>query len=115
MLRMSLPLAAVGSVLLAYIIYRVELRVSRSHARWIPLTVAVVVLELISMNAILPAYGAFQGETLDLFDVADAASSHYVNGTIVCDHPTANYRLVSRWGVSPGDLLSNHYAPPTTE
>ena len=111
MLRMSLPLAAVGSVLLAYLIYKVEFRVSRSHARWIPLTLVVVVLELICMNAILPAYGTFQSETLDIFDVADAASSHYVNGTIVCDHPTANYRLISRWGVSPEDLLSNHYSP----
>ncbi len=63
------------------------------------------------MNAILPAYGAFQGETLDLFDVADVASIYYVNGTIVCDHPTVNYRLVSRWGVNAEDLLSNHYAP----
>jgi hypothetical protein len=111
MLRMSLPLAAVGSVLLAYLIYRVELRLSRKYARRIPFTLAVVVLELISMNVILPAYGAFQGETLDIFDVADAASSHYVKGTIVCDHPTANYRFVSRWGISPEDLLSNHYAP----
>lgn len=111
MLRMSLPLAAVGSVFLAYFIYKVELRLSRKYARRIPLTLVVVLLELISMNALLPAYGAFQGETLNLFDVADAASSYYVNGTIVCDHPTANYRLISRWGVSPEDLLSNHYAP----
>ncbi len=111
MLRMSLPLAAVGSVLLAYLIYKVELRLSRKYARRIPLTLAVVLLELISMNAILPAYGAFQGETLDLFDVADAASSYYVNGTIVCDHPTANYRLISKWGINLENLLSNHYSP----
>ncbi len=111
MLRMSLPRAAVGSVLLAYFIYIVELRLFRRYARRIPLTLAAVVLELISMNAILPAYGNFQSETLDIFDVADTASSHYVNGTIVCDHPTANYRLVSKWGVRPEDLLSNHYAP----
>jgi hypothetical protein len=111
MLRMSLPLAAVGSVFLAYFIYKVELRLSRKYARRIPLTLVVVLLELISMNALLPAYGAFQGETLNLFDVSDAASSYYVNGTIVCDHPTANYRLISRWGVSPENLLSNHYAP----
>ena len=103
--------SAVGSVLLAYLLYRVELRLSRSRNIRIPLTVVVVVLELIFFNALIPAYGAFQDETLDIFDVADAASGYYVNGTIVCDHPTANYRLVSRWGVNPENLLSNHYAP----
>ena len=111
MLRMSLPLAAVGSVLLAYSIYRIELRLSRSLTKRVSITLVVVALEIASMGTLLPAYGKFQVETLNLFEVADAASSYYINGTIVCDHPTANYRLVSRWGVKPGDLLGNHYSP----
>jgi len=111
MLRMSLPLAALGSVLLAYSIYRLELRLAQKLNMLVPLTLIVVALELTSMSALLPAYGNFQAETLDLFDVADAAFSHYINGTIVSDHPTANYRLVSRWGVKPGDLRGNHYSP----
>ena len=53
----------------------------------------------------------FRSDPCLAFTVADRAISHYEGGTIVCDHPTVNYRLCFRWGVEASDLLGNHYSP----
>ncbi len=71
----------------------------------------VAVLFLLSYFWFLPAYCGFQAYTEEAFISADAVHGLYGGGTIVCDYPTINYRLVHAWGVEPRDLLGNHYSP----
>jgi hypothetical protein len=111
MLRMSLPIVAVGSILLSTLLYKAGLILQKSSLKWLPLELVFIAIILFSYGSLIPAYSYFQRTTLDAFAVAEATSKYYLNGTIVCDHPTINYRLVSRWRISPNALLGNHYSP----
>ncbi|MGD2200217.1 MAG: hypothetical protein PVJ38_01130 [Candidatus Bathyarchaeota archaeon] len=111
MLRMSLPIVASGSILLASLLYRALLRLPGSLQKKLPLEGIIVALMLVPYGSLIPAYGRFQTGTLVAFTVADEAIDHYRGGTIVCDNPTVNYRLVSKWGVRASSLLGNHYSP----
>jgi len=71
----------------------------------------VAALFFVSYLLFLPAYGGFQAYTEEAFTSADVVHGLYGGGTIVCDYPTINYRLVYVWCVEPGDLLGNHYSP----
>ncbi len=71
----------------------------------------VAALFLVSYLWFLPAYVGFQAYTEEAFVSADTVHGLYGGGTIGCDYPTINYRLVHVWGVEPGALLGNHYSP----
>jgi hypothetical protein len=70
-----------------------------------------MVIAIASFGSLIPQYSRFQENTHVAFTAADTAFSHYEGGTIVCDHPTMNYRFVTKWRVEAGNLLGNHYAP----
>ena len=57
------------------------------------------------------SYSGFQAETTTTMNIADTTWKFYPGGTLACDYPMMNYRFVSRWGLSTGNLISNHYAP----
>lgn len=111
MLRMSIPIAAFGSILLMYAIYRVRLKLLGGRLRRAPIEVTLIAIAIASFGSLIPQYSRFQEDTRLAFTAADKAFSHYEGGTIVCDHPTMNYRFATRWRVEAGDLLGNHYAP----
>jgi hypothetical protein len=111
MLRMSIPIAGFGSILLMYALYRARLRLIGGRLRRLPIELLLISLSIASFGQLIPVYSRFQEDTSLAFTAADRAFSHYDGGTIVCDHPTMNYRLVSRWGVAATDLLGNHYSP----
>ena len=111
MLRMSIPIAAFGSILLMYAIYRARLNLLGGRLRRLPIEATLIMIAVASFGRFIPAYSRFQEDTRLSFTAADRAFSHYEGGTIVCDDPTMNYRLVSRWGVEAADLLGNHYSP----
>jgi hypothetical protein len=111
MLRMSVPIAAFGSILLMYAIYRARLNLLGGRLRRLPIEATLIMIAVASFGFCIPAYSRFQEDTRLSFTAADRAFSHYERGTIVCDDPTMNYRLVSRWGVEASDLLGNHYSP----
>jgi hypothetical protein len=110
MLRMSIPIAASGSILLCALAFRVRNSLGGRFHR-LPLEPALVIAALLSISSVIPAYARFQEAPEFFFAAADGAIEYYEGGTIVCDHPTMNYRLVKAWGVRAGDLLGNHYAP----
>jgi hypothetical protein len=110
MLRMSIPQAASGAILLCAVVYRIR-NAKRGALRWLHIEPAVILVSLLSLVTLVPAYTRFQEAPLLCFEVADEVIEHYEGGTIVCGHPTVNYRLVERWGVGASDLLGNHYSP----
>jgi len=109
MLRMVNPLAALGLPVLVHFSHTSlekplpELRVRPEHV--------VAALFLVSYLWFLPAYGGYQAYAEEAFISADIVYGFYGGGTIVCDYPTINYRLVHTWGVDPRALLGNHYSP----
>jgi hypothetical protein len=110
MLRMSLPIAASGSILLCAATFRVRNSLGGRLHR-LPIEPVLVFASILSFGSVVPAYARFQEVPKICFEVADEAMRYYEGGTIVCDHPTVNYRFVEAWGVRAGDLLGNHYAP----
>ncbi len=111
MLRTSIPITAFGSILLFYAVRRLKMRVLDDRLRRLPLELLLVIAALLSFSYFIPAYEQFQAHPRVAFTAADAAINYYKGGTIVCDHPTINYRLINRWGVRASDLLGNHYSP----
>jgi len=109
MLRMVNPLAALGLPVLVHF-SRTSLEKPLPEARVRPEHV-VAALFLLSYLWFLPAYGGYQAYVEEAFISADIVHGFYGGGTIVCDYPTINYRLVHTWGVEPGALLGNHYSP----
>ena len=110
MLRMSIPIAASGSILLCAVAFRVRNSLGGRLHR-LPIEPVLFIVTLLSLSSIIPAYARFQQAPEAYFEVADEAIIYYEGGTVVCDHPTINYRLVETWGVRACDLLGNHYAP----
>ena len=111
MLRESIPIAALGSVLLCYIVFRAKDRLFRGSLLTLPLEAILIAVALLPYGYLIPAYQQFQVDSLEAFTVADRAFGYYNGGTIVCDHPTMNYRLCTKWRVRASDLLGNHYSP----
>lgn len=111
MLRCSIPSVAFGGVLLFSSVRRLKMRVFNDGLRRLPIEPLLVTAVLLSSSYFIPAYEQFQAHPRVAFTAADAAINHYEGGTIICDHPTINYRLVTRWGVGVSDLLGNHYSP----
>ena len=110
MLRMAIPIAALGYPLLvhasnmAFTLARLgSIRLRPEHL--------LLAASLLSLAYLVPAYQGFQVHALDAFASADAVAAVYRGGVIVCDHPTINYRLVEAGVVDEGSLLGNHYAP----
>lgn len=109
MLRMVNPVVALGLPVLVHFYYTSlekpipGLRVGPGHV--------MAALFLLSYLWFLPAYGGYQTYTEEAFISADIIYGFYGGGTIVCDYPTINYRLVHTWGVEPIALLGNHYSP----
>jgi len=109
MLRMVNPVVALGLPVLVHFYYTSlekpipGLKVGPGHV--------VAALFLLSYLFFLPAYGGYQTYTEEAFLSADVVYGFYGGGTIVCDYPTINYRLVHTWGVEPITLLGNHYSP----
>jgi hypothetical protein len=111
MLRMSTPIAAFGSILLICLIYRAKLNLFGGRLRRLPVELALVMVAIASLGYLIPSYSLFQEDISLAFRAADRSFSHYQGGTIVCDNPTMNYRLASRWKIEAEDLLGNHYSP----
>jgi hypothetical protein len=111
MLRMSTPIAAFGSILLMSLLYKTKLNLFGGRLRRLPVELALVMVAIASLGYLIPSYSLFQEDTRLAFGVADMAFNHYQGGTIVCDNPTMNYRLASRWKIEAEDLLGNHYSP----
>ena len=111
MLRMSIPVAAIGSVLAMYLI---SAHASSGRARGfrsIHLEKIVILVTLASYLFIVPAYGQFQHNPADISKAADEGARYYEGGTVVSDYPILNYMIVTRWSLSPHQILSNHYSP----
>jgi hypothetical protein len=106
MFRMANPLAATGLPLLINLTERAFKAAYVTAAR-----VGILLIFLAGYPFLVPAYGAMQVDTVGAFEAADIAWGYYRGGTVVCDFPTMNYRLVDRWGLQPWNLLGNHYAP----
>jgi len=111
MLRLSMPIAAFGSVLLVDVIYRLRTKSIRIGRRNFSFGDLLVVFSLLSYAYFIPAYGQFQRIPLQVFQTADEGMKYYTGGTVVCDYPILNYRLVSAWNVSTSHLLGNLYSP----
>jgi hypothetical protein len=109
MLRMVNPVAALGLPVLVHFSH-VSLEKPLPVLRLRPEHVVAAVF-LLSYLWFLPAYGGYQAYTEEAFISADILHGFYGGGTIVCDYPTINYRLVHTWGVEPRALLGNHYSP----
>jgi hypothetical protein len=109
MLRMVNPVVALGLPVLVHFSHT-SLEKPLPEARVRPEHV-VAALFLVSYLLFLPAYGGYQTYTEEAFISADVVYGFYGGGTIVCDYPTINYRLVHTWGVEPRALLGNHYSP----
>ena len=111
MLRVSVPILALGSLSLLYVYYRI---VSSNPDSWLVrlrLDVVMVLLMLAANVVAFPSYSSYMDETVDVLEVANECFSLYSEGTIVCDHPTLNYAIINWWGVQPWRLLSNQYSP----
>ena len=111
MLRMSIPVAALGYAIVVYQLLRIRLpifqvRLSRLHVEKILLLVT-----LLSYTYFILAYGRFQSIPNGVFSAADEGIKYYRGGTILCDYPILNYRLVSKWHIKAKDLLGAHYSP----
>ena len=111
MLRSSIPIVALGGVLLLHAVRGLRMRIFDDRLSWLPIESLLVIAALLSFGYFIPAYEQFQAHPRVAFAAADLAMDHYEGGTIICDHPTINYRLVNRWGVEVSDLLGNHYSP----
>jgi len=111
MLRASIPIAALGSVLLCGLILRAKARLTRGNPERLPIETVLILVAILSFRYFIPAYDQFQLDTQLAFAAADLAIEFYERGTIVCDYPTMNYRFVSQWRVKASDLLGNHYSP----
>ncbi|MBN2334298.1 glycosyltransferase family 39 protein [Candidatus Bathyarchaeota archaeon] len=109
MLRMVNPIAAFGFPVLVHLSNKAVTRYVPG-ARLKPEHVAAVVL-LASYVYLIPAYSGFQRHTVDELLSGDAIGGLYRGGTVVCDHPTINYRLITEWGVEPEHIIGNHYSP----
>jgi len=111
MLRGSMPIAAFGLIVISYAIFLARLRLPEGKTVMSALVALMAVASVASLGYVIPAYGRFQSTPELVFEVADTTAVHYTGGTIVCDYPMLNYRLVSKWGVEAPSLLGNHYAP----
>jgi hypothetical protein len=110
MLRESIPIDAIGLVLVCRVIERLSSYTAGLFRR-VPLELFLGLVILSSHTYFIPAYSRFQVDSQLCFRIADGAIRYYEGGTIVCDHPTINYRFVSEWGVGARSLLGNHYSP----
>ncbi len=111
MLRASIPIAALGSVLLCDLIFRTKARLMKENPERLPIETILILVAILSFRYFIPVYDQFQLDTQLAFDAADLAIEFYERGTIVCDYPTMNYRFVSQWRLKALDLLGNHYSP----
>ena len=111
MLRGSMPIAAFGLIVICYTLFLVRLRLPEGRMVMIVSVALMTFASVVSLGYVVPAYGRFHCTPKQVFEVADNTAGHYMGGTIVCDYPMLNYRLVSKWGVKASSLLGNHYAP----
>jgi hypothetical protein len=111
MLRMSIPIAAFGSLLLIHTLFKAQRRLFGCLPSKLHLEKILIIITVASFSYFIPAYGQFQMDTQLAFTVANTAINYYEGGTIVCDHPTMNYWFAYRWHVRASRLLSNHYSP----
>jgi hypothetical protein len=111
MLRESMPIAAFGSIVICSMLSRLRAYPFWGRVARLSVEMSLIIIALSTYGYFVPAYGRFQADTRMAFSVADRAIAYYDGGVIVCDLPTINYRLVSRWGVRASNLLGNHYSP----
>ena len=110
MARFAIPPIALGLPVFTHLLTRLQNvegwgKASRAFSAALP--VGLLALNLVAA----PHYMGLQGTVEAEFQVADQAARHYRGGTVVCDIPSMVYRLVTRWEVEPGSLLSNLYGP----
>ena len=77
----------------------------------VSISALMLVTSVLSLGYFIPAYQEFQAAPRIAFAVSEKVISHYEGGTVVCDHPTLNYMLISKWGVGASNLIGNHYSP----
>jgi hypothetical protein len=77
--------------------------------------IAVVLLLIFTIGfyPLVSSYTVFQTEATTTMGIADKTYDLYTEseGTLVCDYPMMNYRLVYRWSLPEGSMICNHYAP----
>ncbi len=103
MIRFLIPVVALGLPLLFDLLSR--------QGTTKKLGYVLLCVLLLGYPMVVPHYSGLQAMVLREFDIADQVGEIYVNGTVICDHPSMIYRLVQEWGVEPCNLLSNHYGP----
>jgi len=111
MLRMSIPVVALGYVILIHLLLRAKLPRTQISLKRFHIEKLLILVTMLSYAYFIPAYGQFQTYPEMAFEAADRAMAYYGGGTIVCDYPTMNYRFASRWHIKATDLLGNQYAP----
>ncbi len=106
MLRSAIPIAALGIPLLVAVVLRAA---SGNAGR----KVMFIILILFSLGLPLAylAYQPFEAEAASTFAISDKTAKLYIGGTVVCDYPMMNYRLVDRWSLGSRSIIGNHYAP----
>jgi len=107
MLRMALPIVALGLPLLLSFVLR------RWGNRFKAFSVLLLTISAIAFYPLIYSYSGFQSETTTTMGIADEAWKLWSDsgGTVVCDYPMMNYRLISRWELPEKSLMGNHYAP----
>jgi len=111
MLRLSIPVAALGGIILTYQLLKAGVPGLHIRFRSLHLEKGLLLLALISHLFVIPAYGYFQSKPEGVFSTADEGMRYYTGGTIISNYPMLNYRLVTKWRVKAADLLGTHYSP----
>lgn len=109
MLRFVVPSVAFGLPPLFHLVSRFELKYKRQNVSKV-LRFGIVGLFLTSL-LLVPEYHQMQETVLNEFNVAYNIASYYPGGGIVLDTPSMVYRLSSKWGAEPEDIISNLYSP----
>lgn len=109
MLRLLVPSVAFGLPLLYHLVSRLEYRI-RSTVK--PNILRVLILGIVlSGYALTPSYSKMQETVSYEFSIVDRIGMLHEDGSIVCDIPSMVYRLTTKWGVEPEEMLSNLYSP----
>ena len=110
MLRMLIPIAALGFSILVNLSERAYMSTNPENVRIRPELILLASFCL-SFLYLVPIYQGFQIHSVNAFLSGDMIASEYSGGVIVSDHPTINYRLISTGSVDESSLLGNHYSP----
>jgi hypothetical protein len=111
MLRMINPITAIGLPIITGMNFQKGTNIISRCLSKIHLEKIILILFIFGYPLLIPYYSDYQSHTISAFNTAEIAWEEYTNGTIVCDYPTMNYWFTVHGGISPCNLLGNHYSP----